>query len=59
MTGVEIIAVLNALLGIGLKALETREQLKIAALAGGQITQADLDEQEARLAGKVDVLKKP
>ena len=51
MTGAEIIALLNALLGIGLKALETRERLKIAALAGGEITQADLDEQEARLEG--------
>lgn len=51
------IAAISALLGLSIQALEARERIKQAALASGEITFADLEEQNTVLAAQVQRLR--
>lgn len=51
------IAAISALRGIILQMIQTREELKAAALASGEITLQQLEEQDTLLAAQVQRLK--
>lgn len=57
MSAAATISLLSALLGLSIQALEAREKIKLAALASGGITEADLQEQDTLLAAQVAMLK--
>lgn len=57
MSAAATIAALSALLGVSFQALEARERLKAAALASGEITLQDLEEQDTLLAAQLERLR--